>query len=251
MIPNRLKPAITWRRAGIWVLLSLAAAGAGPFGTFNEVDILRRLAYWGVVIGAAMALHGFVFRMVEARMAQRPRPLRCGVKALVLTALFTPPLSLYTAWMWGDVARTEIVPTMLDLVLVVLPGAVCILALQNLVQGEPEAPPQRRPRILDRLPEEAPGRVQRLSVRDHYVDVFTETGCYPLLMRFSDAMSELDGVDGLRVHRSHWVAAEAIESARRDRDRIILHLRGGDTVPVSRTYRPALAERGLLPAERA
>ena len=45
-----------------------------------------------------------------------------------------------------------------------------------------------------------------LKTADHYVEAFTTAGSTLVLMRFADAVAELDGAGGLRVHRSYWVA---------------------------------------------
>ena len=44
----------------------------------------------------------------------------------------------------------------------------------------------------------------KLKMADHYVEAFTTAGSTLVLMRFADAVSELEGADGLRVHRSYW-----------------------------------------------
>ena len=65
-----------------------------------------------------------------------------------------------------------------------------------------------------------------------------------VLLRMSDALRELAGLDGTRTHRSWWVARDAVESTRRDGDRIVLVLKGGAEAPVSRPNVRALREAG-------
>jgi DNA-binding LytR/AlgR family response regulator len=69
-----------------------------------------------------------------------------------------------------------------------------------------------------------------------------------ILMRLADAIKEVGQTAGLQVHRSHWVAAAAVTSAKRTGDRAILTMSHGADIPVSRTYIPAIKEAGLLPA---
>ena len=53
-------------------------------------------------------------------------------------------------------------------------------------------------------------------------------------MRFADAVAELEGADGLRVHRSYWVArAHVIGAAARPHD---TPADRGHVAPVSRGY---------------
>jgi hypothetical protein len=102
-----------------------------------------------------------------------------------------------------------------------------------------------RPRILDRLPPSFGDRLYCLSSEDHYVRAHGEYGSALILMRMRDAVAELDGIPGLRVHRSWWVARDALERVERDgKTRLILV--NGIHAPVARSYEGAV--RSLLPA---
>ena len=81
--------------------------------------------------------------------------------------------------------------------------------------------------------------VLALQAEDHYVRVHTQLGSELLLMRFSDAISELDGLAGMRVHRSWWVADDAIVDTVRRARRTILVLSNSTEVPVSRSIAAA------------
>jgi DNA-binding LytR/AlgR family response regulator len=65
-------------------------------------------------------------------------------------------------------------------------------------------------------------------------------------MRLSDAVAELEGIEGAQAHRSWWVARDAIADARRGDGRATLTLKDGSQVPVSRTYARVLRERGWI-----
>jgi DNA-binding LytR/AlgR family response regulator len=67
-----------------------------------------------------------------------------------------------------------------------------------------------------------------------------------ILCRLSDAIAELAPDSGQRVHRSHWVAREAVGSVERKDGKTILKLTNGDSVPVSQSYMPALKAAGWL-----
>ena len=70
-------------------------------------------------------------------------------------------------------------------------------------------------------------------MQDHYVEVHTAAGSELLLLRFRDALREVEGVDGLQVHRSHWVARNAVARVERRRGggRVALRLVNGSKVP--------------------
>lgn len=107
-----------------------------------------------------------------------------------------------------------------------------------------------KPRLLARVDAALHGDVIRLAVYDHYVSLVTSVGEAKLLMRFSDAIAELDGVDGLQVHRSHWVAVPAVVEADCAGGRVILKMADGSQVPVSRNFRADVEARGLLKRAR-
>jgi len=103
-------------------------------------------------------------------------------------------------------------------------------------------------RFLDRLPSEAGRDVIYLKVNGHYITVVTTIGSGILLMRFADAVAELEGA-GMQVHRSFWVAFRHITSIEQREGRIVVCLTGGQVVPVSRTFVAAVraaASREML-----
>ena len=92
-------------------------------------------------------------------------------------------------------------------------------------------------RFLDRLPRAVGRDIIWLKMNDHYVDVVTTLGRCAILMRFADAIAELEGA-GVQIHRSYWVACSHVKGWERRNQRPLLRLTGGQTVPVSRTYLP-------------
>ena len=80
--------------------------------------------------------------------------------------------------------------------------------------------------FLRRLPEQLGRDLVCLKMADHYVEAFTTAGSTLVLMRFADAVEELQGADGLRVHRSHWVARRHVVKASRRNGRTVLHMTG-------------------------
>jgi len=68
-----------------------------------------------------------------------------------------------------------------------------------------------------------------------------------VLLRLSDAIREVGDTAGAQVHRSHWVAWDAITAARREGDRAILTLKTGTEIPVSRANLGKIKDAGFLP----
>jgi DNA-binding LytR/AlgR family response regulator len=103
------------------------------------------------------------------------------------------------------------------------------------------------PKFLDRLPLKLRGaEIWAVEAEDHYLRLHTSKGQDLILMRLADAVTELEGIEGARVHRSWWVARDAITDARRGDGRATLTLKDGAEVPVSRTYAGLLRERGWI-----
>ncbi|MFC3712590.1 LytTR family DNA-binding domain-containing protein [Sphingoaurantiacus capsulatus] len=85
-----------------------------------------------------------------------------------------------------------------------------------------------------------------LEMEGHYVRAHTAAGSTLILMRMRDAVAELDGIDGMQVHRSWWVARSAVENAAQHGRSITLRLKGGIKAPVARNSVPALRAAGWL-----
>lgn len=241
----------------IWGFMSVMLALAGPFGSYEAVSLLHRLLFWlaltalCIVLGSAIAI--LVRRVSGLHGFWRTAPLI----AVLVTVVLVPPLGRMADTV-GDAVRL-LPPSRGEIALFVLCMSLGFCAIRTTLETFPapgsrptgppaavEAPPQGLPRLAERLPADLRGSVHRVSGRDHYVEIATDKGISNLLLRFSDALAELDGSDGLQVHRSHWVAAEAVAGAVRDGGRVFLRLTCGVLVPVSRTYLAAVEARGWL-----
>jgi hypothetical protein len=99
--------------------------------------------------------------------------------------------------------------------------------------------------FMARLSAPLDGRLLCLEMQDHYLKVHHSAGSEMVLCRMEDAVRELNGL-GRRVHRSWWVATDAIEGTERDGQRTFLSLTDGRRVPVGRSFRPDLREAGWL-----
>lgn len=235
------------------------AALSGPFGTGAVLAGTARLAYWAAVVFGSYALGAAVAMLVLSRWNRDGagpvwRVLRGGAAigaavALYLAVLGVPVFGWPAAGQAGAAGLT---------------GAFAVswvvLALRELWPRTAAAPPcpapepapapppdPGPPRLLARLPLARRGALIGLTVQDHYVEVFTTRGRDLLLMRLSDAIAEAEGVPGLQVHRSHWVALDQVRGARRQGDGAVLTLADGREVPVSRARVAAVRAAGLLP----
>ena len=239
-----------------WLVLgavSVVMGLVGPFGTF-EMTLLPRLAYWIAVVTGTTAIGTLVeLTVAEAIGTRLPGPLAAGIGGAVAGV----PIAL-AVWAFNALVFSgdgEAISLWLLLGYCVPIAAVVTAAGNGLRrpapgQPSPNAPAEMAatapPPLLERLPRPQRGRLIHLAVSDHYVEVTTEKGTSLVLMRLSDAIKETEPVMGLQVHRSHWVALDAVRRGLRQGGKPVLELETGALVPVSRTYLDAVRAAGLL-----
>lgn len=227
--------------AGVFLALT------GAFGT-HEAPLVVRLVYWvglcvvGALVGTAVSL------VVDRDGLAAEKPWRYGA---LITIAITLPLTVLV-WAVTELAfhGTPRLVALQGFLLPVFVVSSAMTALNFLVQRKP---PQTHagpigaaaPRFLDRLPPRLRGgQIHAVEAQDHYLRLHTSKGEDLILMRLSDAVAELEGIEGAQTHRSWWVARDAVETARRGDGRATLTLSGGLEAPVSRAYAKALREAG-------
>lgn len=235
----------------LWGLVSLFAAAAGPFGTFEGMGFLGRLAYWAVIVAVSILLTLGQKRLFRGRaegwrlVSQLPY---AGILALLAHGM---NLLLFPHWGgWQDLGFLFVVTLTVVLLIEISVFLVRAFLLKPRegaaeVSQDTVAEISTETRFLRRLPLDKRAPLIRLEAQDHYLLVVTERGCDSLLLRLSDAEAELGEV-GLRVHRSHWIAFGKIQQHRRDKGRDFLQMTDDCLVPVSRSYKASVQAAGLL-----
>lgn len=223
----------------------------GPFGTYLSMSLVERAAYWCSLIGASIILALTLKRFVDKRWVNRGFWVRSSITTATFSVLFTGFIVLANRIAFGannpaDMSLLWIFSIVLAVPVTVNPIIYFVLKMNG---EEPNETGPTLPRLFNRLPEPKVGKLLRVSVEDHYVNVTTERGSERLLMRFADALEELDASAGLQVHRSHWVAHDAVRGYWMDGSRTLLELADGSQVPVSRNYRQQALDAGLLANE--
>lgn len=251
---------------GVWFL----AVMIGPFGTFGQLTPFERVQYWGMSI----VLNWFQIRLAHHFLDRLTGQDRFWLPAIGACVLASLPATFEVIWL-EETFRPETRPHISFLSLypqvLILSLAITIPIMRFFIDREQDvpgrletaaAPPQGQeqqpepqtgnataqavaaPRFLLRVPTRLGRDLLCLQAEDHYVRVHTALGDDLVLHRFSDAVEELDGMPGLQVHRSWWIAEAAVADViRRDR-KTWLRLRNGLEVPVSRTYQAAVREAG-------
>ncbi len=229
----------------LFVILSLIVGIAGPFGSYITMCLFERTFYWSFLIGLSIVM---ITAIRSALILNRPHwsYWKIGTVASLILAI-TFPTVIYFLTIHVFRLDRSMMPDFILFVAVVFLISIAIHAIRYFTIETAMKPENTAPRIMERLPEEKRGRVIRISARDHFVDIFTENGMHSIRMRFADAVNETeDGTRGFCVHRSHWVAEDAIVDARKKNGRISVFLRDGSVVPVSRKYQHNVIENGFL-----
>ena len=236
---GRLRGVAVAIAAGVFLTFS------GAFGTI-DASLGLRLTYWMLMMITGYAwgsfVAGFFFRGGRRRTGNLL--LDAALAALVMSGPFTLVVWVATRTLLSSNIPFQYLPILFGYVLLV---SVALTAINLLIETRrsavTHAGPQP-PKFLDRLPLKLRGaQVWAVEAEDHYLRLHTSKGQDLILMRLADAVAELEGIEGLQVHRSWWVARDAITDAKRGDGRATLTLKDGAEVPVSRTYAGLLRDR--------
>jgi LytTr DNA-binding domain len=236
----------------------------GPFGSFDGAPIEARIAYW-----VANMWIGFLALSTIVRLAARGAirfDLPIWFVIAVSVAVGALPLAMglrfFSAWVWPP-NHGQMAPLFTQYAQTLALSEPVSFAYYFLVdrgwkaaakRGEastPEPASDRRPAgtgagFLDRLPPRLGRDLLCLQMEDHYVRAHTARGSDLILTPLKDAIAELDGTDGLQVHRSWWVAKAAVTEPVISGRNLVLRLSNGLEVPVSRASVAKLRAAGWL-----
>lgn len=268
---------IDWRKKPLTVAILVAGATiAGPFGTYEELSVSGRLLYWGVAIlgcGAIMealliaALTHPVLRLSAwSRLVAAVLVGSFPAAVLILTLEHTlrgyTPTPHFALRIWFLVLGVALLVSLVEYRAALRPvrgsaphdakapeaGADAAPPASDNELQAPAAPGPAPPGALFfRALDPALGRsLVSLTKQDHYLQVVTREGEALILKRMADAVAELDGYPGMQIHRSHWVALDAVEAVEREAGRWLMRLCDGRRLPISRSrinaLRPVVAE---------
>lgn len=211
-----------------------------------------RIGFWSTLCLIAAAAAAAIETLLDRLRWHGLRDLgRWALLALALALVMTPVA--YFANSMGGARPLEELPMFATNALVISATLVAIRAGLDVVfatrlnSTEPAAPDDVRPVFRQRLPLPLrDGRIRALQAEGHYVRVFTDCGSDLVLFRLKDSILELEGIDGRQVHRSWWVARDAVRAVRRHRGRTWLELDDRLQVPVSRRNVSRLKDAGWI-----
>lgn len=221
----------------------------GAFGT-DDMPLVRRMPFMIAISWIATLMGVAAFRVGEMAPWARGAYWRLG---LVAGLIMFAPIGLVVWSAVRLVAPPEHGPPA-----TAIPGFLIVSLVTSMffclavawIRRDADKPPPATPaapKFLERLPLKLRGaEVWAVEAEDHYLRLHTSKGQDLILLRLADAVAELEGIEGMQVHRSWWVARDAITNARRGDGRATLTLKDGAEVPVSRTYAGQLREKGWI-----
>lgn len=238
----------------------------GAYGT-HQLGLVGAWVYWFALIGGGMVLGSFGFRQVtHVWLVGRPWWAQWAVATVAMTVPMVGLVSVAQTVIGNPVSARHLVVFAGQVMLIVA----AVAAVQMLVDPppQPDVAPQPSaspglhsessvkapttaesagPAFAKRLPPKLLGAdIWALSAEDHYVRVHSSKGADLVLIRLADAIAEMDAVDGLRVHRSWWVAKAGVAQIRRRTEGGVVVLHTGVEAPISRSAMPDVIANGWL-----
>lgn len=248
IVLNRLWQNKAFRR-DLFIVLAIGTVLAliSPFGATSHLPLHWAWFYWVGLLGWGWLVAHFLGPWLQRRLHFLPElPLYLVIS--VIMAVVVMPMILLVQYLGGHPISQAYWPKLYLLVWVISLAVTGIAWLSNRAFSKPQARPDGSA-FLVRIPARiSAGDLLAVSSEDHYLRIHTSEGSDLVLMRLSDAISELDGYDGMQVHRSWWVARAGVSDFRRDGSKIMLTLRDDPQteVPVSRSFAKHVREAGWL-----
>lgn len=243
----------------------------GPFGTF-EIPLVPRVLLWIMMILAGYPIFRALGTVADWLAEATAVPYWLALfLALTIAAI---PMSFIVAGLFMRMDPINAVQQQGFLILyaevwlvgLVIHGAMTMLMRQPVIDtmapaapaaaatddrsvspaAFPESPPTlAAPELAPALPLPAGfGPLLALKAEDHYLRAYAPGREELFLMRLRDAVAMLPADAGLHVHRSWWVAREAVTAVSRDGRTATLSLSNGIEVPVARDRMAAIKSAG-------
>jgi len=238
------------RNLAVCAILALIFTVLGVYDS-DRMPLIARAAFWTII----MCLGGLSVSVIEPLvfgklMKNRHPAFQIITIALIISVpltIFLTGLNTRFSFSWPLRFWAAQYGGVIVISLIIVAGRYLAAQFINrAVKATNHAPKSGIDQFLERLPVKfRRSKLYAISSEGHYLRAYTEAGSTLILMRISDAVKELEGSDGLQVHRSWRVARDGIAETQRIRGRRLLVLKNGETVPVSRSFLPALKASNL------
>lgn len=221
----------------IIIMMTLLLAQIAPYNTHQIGGFLARLAYWGSIIIVSWLSLIVVDKPLKA-LFKWPYFIIGSISTLLMTIPLTAYIILINVTIVGD---NFYIDGILSFWLQIVITSQCVFLLiyftvHNVVKlyGGSEEMAKSSPLFLKKIA----GELLYIKSEDHYLRIVTTAENKLILYKLKDAMHQLEAshIDGMMIHRSHWVAKSAIKSHKKDGRKNLLVLSNDDVLPVSATF---------------
>jgi hypothetical protein len=222
----------------------------GPYGSYLNGAPGPRIFHFIVCFCVGTLIFGVLQRLTVAGAERLKMPVWPAIVVALLVGCV--PLALFIGWLattlWPFL-RDRITPLEWYGQCVFLSGPVLTFVIvrramrARAVRDAYPVQASSQPSVMP-----ASGEVLCLRMEDHYVRVHTLAGSRLVAGPFERVIAGMTH-EGMRVHRSWWVARAAVSGVVADGRNLRLTLRGDLTAPISRASVAGLREAGWLAPE--
>lgn len=228
--------------AGIGIFLGVV----GPFGSYFSGPAWQRIAYWTGLVVVGGALFGSAARWIIKRGSSfGSTAVALGGATLLISLPFTGLVALLALRLWPNLSHLGATEWYGQVVAVALPLTLVLGLGWKALGAKRDTRKEARAGLALPLGV-SPRSVLCLQMEDHYVRVHTAEGSRLVLATLQQAVSALGGLPGLQVHRSWWVATDAVAEVLTDGRNLRLRLTNGLIAPVARSSVAAVRNAGWL-----
>jgi hypothetical protein len=254
-----------WARLLGWALaVGLLFGIIGPFGSY-PANVFTRTVYWaGLFVGGTLLLWPLAATAFVIGPARGfPLPF-VFVTAMLVGAAPMAALAAAGGHLFWPVRASGMhaLEWYGQTAVIVLPIAAGALWLETHYHGErasvpAPSPANHAPPVAAasepscRLPDHLLESALCLQMEDHHIRIHAQQRSWLELSTMREAIDQIGPERGLQVHRSWWVAREAVRDVVEDGRAVRLRLANGLEVPVARNRVAVLRNEGWLDREGA
>lgn len=199
-----------------WIVITavtLICFLSGPFGTLEALPNGFRLIYWALCVVSTGLLGLWVRALIRSQDLQG---MFIILSVSIVFGLCASGLIIFLNLTMLNPIQNS--PSVVETFGYSFPTATVIFFVLEFIDTFTSAPspstPTKFPALMKRLEKHSDAcQILALCAQDHYVEVITDKGSELCLLRLNVAITEAVPEEGLQIHRSHWVAKSAIETA--------------------------------------
>lgn len=220
----------------------------GPFETINSLNSAERIVYWS--LHAALTFFTGVFCAVYIRFKLTSFGIHINLAKSLGVLFLGLPISIIVWCLnhYGFDMNMGGLPQYLRLLVYCCGISISVNLLYYLITNDIDGKNtnpnlEEKADFLHRLPKHLGNKLLYISSQDHYVEATTKLGSHLILLRFSDAILELRKIAGIQIHRSYWIADDAVEELYREDGKLFIKTINDKKLPVSRSKTKSVRER--------